>query len=369
MGRLVWEHARPCRPTAASSKHDSGAPASGGERQARRERAAALFAQGRTQAEVARELDVSRQSASRWHAGWQASGATGLQSRGPTGRHPKVADEQLEGIEQALLAGALAHGFATDVWTLDRIAVVIQGLTGVALSNPSVWRLLRNRLGWSVQRPSARPENATRKRSSTGSPRSGRGSNRGRRRIGLACLLRRVGHLADPTGAPQLVPAGTYAGPAAPDGLEAASMAAALGYRPDGTKARLCFHLQPDSYDTDSLIGVLEQLKGFYAGHRVVLVWDGLSAHWSTKLRAHLDAQHHWLRVERLPATPPAQPGRGPVGQPQGRRAGHFAGDSLAEVADQAQQGIQRVCDSDSLVLGFLAHTGLALDEEAVTPR
>jgi transposase len=123
------------------------------ERQARRERAAELFAQGRTQAEVARELDVSRQSASRWHAGWQASGTTALRSRGPTGRHPKVADEQLEGIERALLEGALAHGFATDVWTLDRIAVVIQGLTGVALSNPSVWRLLRGRLGWSVQRP------------------------------------------------------------------------------------------------------------------------------------------------------------------------------------------------------------------------
>jgi transposase len=123
------------------------------ERQARRERAAELFAQGRSQAEVARELDVSRQSASRWHAGWQAAGASGLQSRGPTGRPPKIADEQLAGIEQALLEGALAHGFATDVWTLDRIAVVLQGLTGVALSNPSVWRLLRNRLGWSVQRP------------------------------------------------------------------------------------------------------------------------------------------------------------------------------------------------------------------------
>jgi hypothetical protein len=32
-------------------------------------------------------------------------------------------------------------------------------------------------------------------------------------------------------------------------------MAAALGHSADGTKARLCFHLQPDSYDTDSLIG------------------------------------------------------------------------------------------------------------------
>ena len=123
------------------------------ERQARRERAAELFAQGRSQAEVARELDVSRQSASRWHAGWQASGATALQSRGPTGRQPKIPDSALEGIEQALLEGALAHGFATDVWTLDRIAVVIQGRTGVSLSYPSVWRLLRNRLGWSVQRP------------------------------------------------------------------------------------------------------------------------------------------------------------------------------------------------------------------------
>jgi transposase len=123
------------------------------ERLARRERAAELFAQGRSQAEVARELDVSRQSASRWHAGWQASGAMGLQSRGPTGRRPKVPDSALEGIEQALVKGAQAHGFATDVWTLDRIAMVIQGLTGVALSNPSVWRLLRSRLGWTVQRP------------------------------------------------------------------------------------------------------------------------------------------------------------------------------------------------------------------------
>jgi hypothetical protein len=54
-----------------------------------------------------------------------------------------------------------------------------------------------------------------------------------------------------------------------------ASMAAALGYHPEGTKARLCFHLQADSYATDSLIGVLEQLADFYRGQRVVLIWTG----------------------------------------------------------------------------------------------
>jgi transposase len=43
-------------------------------RQARRMRAAELFAQGRSQAEVASELGVSRESARRWHASWQAGG-------------------------------------------------------------------------------------------------------------------------------------------------------------------------------------------------------------------------------------------------------------------------------------------------------
>jgi DDE superfamily endonuclease len=144
-----------------------------------------------------------------------------------------------------------------------------------------------------------------------------------------------------------------------------ASMAAALGYHPDGTKARLCFHLQPDSYDTDSLIGVLEQLAGFYAGQQVVLLWDGLSSHWSYKMRAHLDTQRAWLRVERLPAyAPELNPVEYLWANLKGAELANFAGDTVAEVADQAQHGIQRVCDRDRLVVGFLAHTGLRLDEE-----
>jgi DDE superfamily endonuclease len=145
-----------------------------------------------------------------------------------------------------------------------------------------------------------------------------------------------------------------------------ASMAAALGYWPDATKARLCFHVQPDSYDTDTLIGVLEQLASFYAGQRVVLLWDGLSSHWSYKMRAHLAAQHDWLTVERLPAyAPELNPVEYLWANLKGVELANFTGDTVAEVADQAQHGIQRVCDSDSLVMGFLAHTGLTLDDES----
>jgi len=144
-----------------------------------------------------------------------------------------------------------------------------------------------------------------------------------------------------------------------------ASMAAALGYHPEGTSARLCFHLQQDSYDTDSLIRVLEQLAGFYAGQRVVLLWDGLSSHWSHKMRAHLAAQRHWLSVERLPAyAPELNPVEYLWANLKGGALANCAGDTIAEVADQAHHGIQPVCDSDSLVVGFLTHTGLSLDTE-----
>jgi hypothetical protein len=143
-----------------------------------------------------------------------------------------------------------------------------------------------------------------------------------------------------------------------------ASMAAALGYRPDASAARLCFHVQPDSYDTESLIGVLEQLAGFYAGQRVVLLWDGLSAHWSHRMRAHLAGQRDWLTVERLPAyAPELNPVEYLWANLKGIELANFTGDTVIEVADQARQGIGRVCASDSLVVGFLAHTGLALDE------
>jgi transposase len=146
-------------------------------------------------------------------------------------------------------------------------------------------------------------------------------------------------------------------------GWKKASMAAALGYRPDGTGARLCFHLQQPSYNTDALIQVLEQLAGFYAGQRVVLIWDGLSAHWSIRMRAWLDSQRDWLRVERLPAyAPELNPVEYLWANLKGAELANRPTTTLAEVADATEQGIQRICKHDSLVVGFLAHTGLALD-------
>jgi transposase len=117
--------------------------------------AGALFAAGRSQAEVARTLGVARQNVSRWHARWQAGGLQALASRGPTGPASRLADQQLRDLEQALRQGARAHGFDTDHWTLARIATVIEQTTGVGYHPGHVWKLLR-RMGWRLQRPARR---------------------------------------------------------------------------------------------------------------------------------------------------------------------------------------------------------------------
>jgi transposase len=108
------------------------------------------------QGEVARRLEVSAQAVSVWHGRWQAGGTDGLRSRGPSGPVPRLSDQQLAQVEQALVAGATANGFVGELWTLDRIASVIQRLTGVNHHPAHVWALLHHRLGWSVQRPRRR---------------------------------------------------------------------------------------------------------------------------------------------------------------------------------------------------------------------
>jgi len=124
--------------------------------EARRLRAAELFAAGVRQAEVARQLEVSAQAVSVWHGRWQAGGSDALHSQGPSGPAPRLSDQQLATVEKALLDGATANGFTGELWTLDRIATVIERLTGVRHHPAHVWALLHHRLGWSVQRPRRR---------------------------------------------------------------------------------------------------------------------------------------------------------------------------------------------------------------------
>lgn len=119
----------------------------------RRRRAGRLFAAGKmTQAAIARELKVSRQSVSRWYAAWKRRGIGSLRGAGRAGRKPRLERRQLGLLDRALRQGARAHGFGTDLWTLPRVAAVIERLTGVHYHPGHVWKIL-GAMNWSLQRP------------------------------------------------------------------------------------------------------------------------------------------------------------------------------------------------------------------------
>jgi hypothetical protein len=84
-----------------------------------------------------------------------------------------------------------------------------------------------------------------------------------------------------------------------------ASMAPGLCYGSRGGGARLAFHHQVGAYDTETLIGALDQLRQFLGGQKATLLWDGLPAHRSQAMGARLGRQRSWLVVEPLPAYAP----------------------------------------------------------------
>lgn len=118
----------------------------------RRLKAAALFDKGHGSSEVARRLKVRRQSAHTWHGRWKKAGMVGLKSKGSAGCKSRLTPEQEAEVTQAILDGPEAAGHATAVWTLPRIAALIQQHHQVKYHPGHVWHLL-GRLGFSCQRP------------------------------------------------------------------------------------------------------------------------------------------------------------------------------------------------------------------------
>jgi transposase len=121
----------------------------------RRMAAVRLLRQGLSQSEVARQMDVHRQSVSRWARELEEAGVRGLRKAERTGRPPKLSPAQLRDIERALKRGPEAFGYTTGLWTAARVRDLIEYRTGVRYHEDHVWRILR-KLGWTCQRPTGR---------------------------------------------------------------------------------------------------------------------------------------------------------------------------------------------------------------------
>jgi len=119
----------------------------------RRRKGMRMLARAVTQAEVARTLQVSRQTVSNWARA--AAAHAQAWRRKPLGRPGGLTDAERARLSKLLVDGAVACGFPTELWTLARVGALIEVQFGRVYSTTQVWRVLRS-LGFSSQRPTGR---------------------------------------------------------------------------------------------------------------------------------------------------------------------------------------------------------------------
>jgi transposase len=105
-----------------------------------------------SQAEIARQLGVSRATVSDWAKKVEAEGIRGLRKRTTKGGTSKLTKEQKQRLKRLLDHGARANGFSTDRWTLQRVQELIQREFAVSY-HPNYLNRLLDKLGFSPQKP------------------------------------------------------------------------------------------------------------------------------------------------------------------------------------------------------------------------
>lgn len=128
---------------------------SSAELERRRRRAVALLDQGIKPAKVARVVGVSRASVTRWRDSYQEGGEDALAAHPHPGRRSRLTARQRERLIELLLEGPEALGYPTALWTLRRVADVVQHNFGVHYHPGHVWYLLRS-MNWTCQKPESR---------------------------------------------------------------------------------------------------------------------------------------------------------------------------------------------------------------------
>lgn len=119
----------------------------------RRLEAARLLRAGKvSQAEIARQLGVSRMAVSQWASQLKAGGVRQLRRRHGGGRRAKLSPAQKQQLKRMLKRGAQAAGFLTERWTLARVQQVIEREFGISYHRNHLSWLL-DQLDWSVQQP------------------------------------------------------------------------------------------------------------------------------------------------------------------------------------------------------------------------
>jgi len=121
----------------------------------RRRKAIVLLEQGNGVRQTARMVGVTGGAVCQWKKAYGRLGEKAFEAHSPPGRPPGLSQKHKSRLEKLLLKGACHHGYSTELWTLQRVAEVIEKYFGIDYDISSVWHILKG-MDWSCQKPEKR---------------------------------------------------------------------------------------------------------------------------------------------------------------------------------------------------------------------
>ena len=102
-----------------------------------------------------RPVGTTKQLEQRRRKAYEKFGEQAFEAHSPPGRTPGLSQKQKNRLVKLLLKGASRHSYPTELWTLQRVAEVIDSHFGIRYDLSSVWHILKG-MGWSCQKPERR---------------------------------------------------------------------------------------------------------------------------------------------------------------------------------------------------------------------
>jgi len=134
----------------------------------------------------------------------------------------------------------------------------------------------------------------------------------------------------------------------------------AIHCQPDGSLCDLLFAVQEVTVTEHTVISFLEKLKADRGNRRTVLLWDGLSAHRSRKVQAHVAEQKDWLTVERFPAyAPELNPVEYVWSSVKSKHVANFCADNIGDLNAAVEKGVTAIGQDRELLYGCLVGSTL----------
>jgi len=276
------------------------------ELERRRRRGVELFEQGERPVNIARFLGVDRSSLYRWRK-TAAHGPEALAARPQPHRPPSLSMAQLGQLETLLAQGAAAHGWPNQLWTTARVAQLIERHFKIRYHHDHVGRFLRQRLGWSVQKPMRRArerdEAAILRWQSQEFPRI---AGAAQARDAHLVFLDESGFMLTPTVRRTWAPRGQTPIVDAWDRRDRISAISSITVSPKNRRLNLYFDLLPDNTNVhgEEIVEYLRRLKA-QVGGALTILWDGSRVHDRSKAVQAFLAEHPEITTESLPAYAP----------------------------------------------------------------